>query len=655
MIGNSKMQGKNLAYRPDIDGLRALAVLAVVIYHLNKKWLPGGFVGVDIFFVISGFLITGILKKEMADGCFSFYDFYMRRVRRILPAALTTIFVTSAFGILILLPSDLVDLSKSSLAAAASLANIYYWLFLDTSYFASSSETVPLLHMWSLGVEEQFYLVWPGLMYVVYKLWRTSGVAILGAALAVLSFVVSELSLPQNLSFAYYMLPSRAGELLVGALLFVALDSCQNKFNRSQCNALSALGLVGLIASVVLTSESGGKFPGVMSLLPSISTALIIAGGHGSSAVSKLLSVKPLVRIGLVSFSLYLWHWPVMAYFRYIFGQPSSLGQYLICVAIIITLTIVSYLCVERPFRYKASSFGVRRLYLPVMTTFSMAIAIFMVLNSGYVSSSQKAKFEKEQERVNRLTASAFAYKNNCQYRYAKQLNFDDKRCLLGDSTKAPTFLMFGDSHSAHYTGYMSEIANLRATPIFNASLSACIPLPQGADKYVHPSLANECVAFNKSLFNRVDNFDTIMISAAWSSYLPKNKDFEKDIEAMVAMLVGKGKNVILGVSPPVFNKYDKMLDIKKIKLGEFVRLEWQTYRFTQYPLASNIIFNVAKKYSNVYVFDLKSMICPSNQCSPLLNGVPIYYDGGHLSISGSQELGRIAIREKTYLPQLLY
>lgn len=648
------MQGKNLAYRPDIDGLRALAVLAVVVYHLNKKWLPGGFVGVDIFFVISGFLITGILQKEMKSGTFSFYNFYMRRVRRILPAAFTTILVTLLAGILILLPNDLVDLSRSSLAAAASVVNIYFWLFLDTSYFASSSETVPLLHMWSLGVEEQFYLIWPGLMYVVYRLWRTNGIAIVGLMLAVLSFLISELSLPQNLSFAYYMLPSRAGELLVGALLFLVLASRQNKIGNLRSNALSFLGLLGLIASVILTSESDGKFPGVMSLLPSISTALLIAGGHGNSAISKLLSVKPLVAIGLVSFSLYLWHWPVMAYFRYIFGQPSDVAQYLGCVALIMVLTLISYHCIEKPCRHKHPGLNIKRLYLPVVTVSSLAVAVFMMLNSGYMSSYQKAEFQKEQDRLNKLTASAFAYKNNCQYRYAKQLNFEDKRCLLGDSTKAPTFLMFGDSHSAHYTGYMSEIASLRAAPIFNASLSACIPLPQGAEKYVHPSLAKECVAFDEAIFKEADKFDTIMISAAWSSYLPKSKDFEKDIDAMVAMLVGKGKRVILGVSPPVFNKYDKMLDIKKIKLGDFVRLDWQTYRFTQYPPASNIIFKVAKKYNNVYVFDLRAMICPSNQCSPLLKGTPIYYDGGHLSISGSQELGKIAVREKTYLPQLL-
>ncbi|WP_060514305.1 acyltransferase family protein [Pseudomonas sp. NBRC 111132] len=164
------MQGKHLAYRPDIDGLRALAVLAVVIFHFNKEWLPGGFVGVDIFFVISGYLITGIIIRQVLSGNFLFSDFYIRRIRRIVPATLFVTLCTLIFGALFMLPEDVKSLSKSAIAATFSLANVYFWKFLDTSYFAASSDTIPLLHLWSLGVEEQFYLIWPALLLILFKI-----------------------------------------------------------------------------------------------------------------------------------------------------------------------------------------------------------------------------------------------------------------------------------------------------------------------------------------------------------------------------------------------------------------------------------------------------------------------------------------------------
>lgn len=231
------MSNKSLSYRPDIDGLRALAVLAVVIFHINKGWLPGGFVGVDIFFVISGFLITGILKREQDKSIFSFANFYMRRIRRILPAALTTILITLIVGIFVLLPSDLKELGKSSLASVFSVANIYFWLFLDTGYFADSSETVPLLHMWSLGVEEQFYLIWPAIMLLTYKFGGRRLLIFVAAALAIVSFVIGEHFILTDQSFAYYMLPSRAGELLFGAILFLVIESVRRRPHAGRLSA----------------------------------------------------------------------------------------------------------------------------------------------------------------------------------------------------------------------------------------------------------------------------------------------------------------------------------------------------------------------------------------------------------------------------------
>ncbi|WGV20413.1 acyltransferase [Pseudomonas putida] len=307
------MQGKHLAYRPDIDGLRAVAVLAVTIFHFNKQWMPGGFIGVDIFFVISGFLITGIIYGK-GDG-FSFADFYGRRVRRILPAAIFVTAITLVAGSLLMMPSDVKDLSGSAIAAALSAANVYFWLFLDTSYFAQSSETVPLLHMWSLGVEEQFYLVWPALMIIAMKLGGKRLLATAAVIIAIASFAVSEYYVTRDPSFAYYMLPSRAGELLVGALLFLWLDL--RRISSAVANAAGIFGVALIAGSLAVLDETGG-FPGVRSIVPAVGAALLILGGSDKSGLLAKALANPVARaIGLRSFSLYLWHWPVLAFYRY--------------------------------------------------------------------------------------------------------------------------------------------------------------------------------------------------------------------------------------------------------------------------------------------------------------------------------------------------
>ncbi|MEG0859555.1 MAG: acyltransferase family protein [Pseudomonas sp.] len=648
------MHNKNLSYRPDIDGLRALAVLAVVIFHINKDWLPGGFVGVDIFFVISGFLITGIIKREQDKGIFRFTNFYMRRARRILPAALTTIFVTLMVGVFVLLPKDLIDLGKSSIASVLSAANIYFWLALDTSYFADSSETVPLLHMWSLGVEEQFYLIWPALMIAIYKLKGSKGVAITSLFIAATCFLISEYTISADYSFSYYMLPSRAGELLIGAILFLIIDSRKPQFNVIQSNALGLSGLALLGGSLLFISEDGGSFPGVLSAVPSIGAALIIAGGHGRSLVSRLLSARPLVAIGLISFSLYLWHWPVMAFYRYLYGSPSDPSQYIACVSAMVALSLVSYHFVEKKFRAENSSFNVKMIYTPLVAAAISAVSITLIYSNGFISESQKQNFTAQENQLSQYTAAAFSAKFNCQYNFTKDVKFNDPRCVLGDSSKTPDLIMIGDSHSAHYTGYMREAAKLRSAPVYNTSLSACIPFPGVSEKYVKSTNVVECGKFNDAAYKEMEKYKTVMVSANWNVYQKKSKDFESDFENLLSGLSQKGKKVIIGLNVPEFRGYDRLHDIKHIKIGSTSSQNRLDYRLSKYSDANNIIIKAAAKYSNVYVFDLTKMICPNGECSPYKQGRPIYYDGGHLSISGSELLGKMSAKSGAIPSELL-
>lgn len=233
-------------YRADIDGLRALAVLSVVVFHFNNSWLPGGFIGVDIFFVISGYLITGNIYRGIQSNNFSFFDFYSKRIRRIIPAASFVILVTLVAGHFILIPDDLRDLSISALASQLSVANIYFTYFFNSSYFAPDAELQPLLHFWSLGVEEQFYMFWP-VMLLFFIRWMTVNFLILSAlVIAIASFLFAEMMLSTQPMFAYYMLPARAGQLLFGAVCFlwsIKIYNNQTAINDSVCRFYSMTGL----------------------------------------------------------------------------------------------------------------------------------------------------------------------------------------------------------------------------------------------------------------------------------------------------------------------------------------------------------------------------------------------------------------------------
>jgi peptidoglycan/LPS O-acetylase OafA/YrhL len=344
-----KFQGIRLScYRPDIDGLRAFAVLSVIIYHINREWLPSGFIGVDVFFVISGYLITGILHRNIVQGGFSYSGFMLRRALRILPATLFMIFVVVIFGAIYMLPVDVTSLSESAVASIFSLANVYFWIFLDNGYFAPTSDHVPLLHLWSLGVEEQFYIVWPWLLLLLTRL-RWIGF-VLAFMLAVGSFLVGDYYVIHDQSFAYYMLPSRAGQLLVGGGLYFLLLHSQNiNFPRYLGHIVGLTGISILLGSVFLMIEE--KHPGLISVLPVVAAAAVIAAGAlGNNPVTALLSRKLPVSVGLISFSLYLWHWPVLAFYRYAYGDLDFPGG-AICVLVMLASAIISYKYIEGPFK----------------------------------------------------------------------------------------------------------------------------------------------------------------------------------------------------------------------------------------------------------------------------------------------------------------
>jgi peptidoglycan/LPS O-acetylase OafA/YrhL len=335
-------------YRPDVDGLRAVAVLGVVLFHAGFG-LDGGYVGVDVFFVISGFLITRLIRQELAAGDFSLAGFWERRIRRILPALVLVVGCTVAAGTFLLVPTDLVDLAESSVAQALLVSNVYFWL--TAGYFDGPTELKPLMHTWSLAVEEQFYLGFPLLVVACRRLATRHWTALLGG-LGMLSFALSVWGTYAFPSATFYLLPTRAWELLAGAMLAGMPPNL--KLARTLAEPLGYLGMAGILyAFVCYSSET--RFPGAAAIVPCAATAMIIASNAGQrTSLGRLLAMRPVVFIGLISYSLYLWHWPILAFMRYRIGEQLPLEASLAAVLLSVVLAVISWRFVEAPFRRRA-------------------------------------------------------------------------------------------------------------------------------------------------------------------------------------------------------------------------------------------------------------------------------------------------------------
>lgn len=339
-----------LNYRADIDGLRGVAVLAVVLFHAG--WgVPGGYVGVDVFFVISGFLMTSQLTRDLDVGCFSLLHFWERRIRRIWPAALLMTTAVLLAGGFLMLPADYATLAVDAGASTAMLANVRYWLRGVDRYFEAASDLRPLLHMWSLGIEEQFYVLWPLLLSLTGSLDRQHRAAAV-AATAVVSYVASQWLIASRPEAVFYLLPFRAWELLLGAL--GALTPIPLPQHRGRLNAVVIVAFLSIIVPCGLYDRAT-TFPAAAALLPCLGTALLLAAGHSRGVdeppVTRLLAVAPLVGVGRISYSLYLWHWPVLACLRYVIGPNPSLAQTAAAVFVSLVLAVISWKWVEQSFR----------------------------------------------------------------------------------------------------------------------------------------------------------------------------------------------------------------------------------------------------------------------------------------------------------------
>jgi len=641
-------------YRADIDGIRAIAVLSVIIFHINKSILPGGFVGVDLFFVISGYLITLYILRDINLNRFSIVEFYRRRIKRIAPVMLVVVASVIAVSLIIQRPEDTREVAKTSMAALLSLSNVYFWLFQDSSYFAQASNEIPLLHLWSLGVEEQFYIFWPLIIIGFYRVLRGKHFVALFFIVAVMSFALGQFLYPKFPSFVYYMLPTRAGELLVGALAaYVITKKAEIVIPSIMVVLASVIGIASITSSFLYLSEDI-IFPGFYAMLPTTGTVLLILSGHyGNSWIKQLLILRPLVFVGLISYSAYLWHWPLLSFAHYSLIEIDFLNGVAIFILTII-LSILSYNLIERPTRrYNGNVIKVVGYQYVVPASALLVLSVLIYKSDGFFMHNNSEEYKLGTDNV----LPAYAYDYVCQKWEITTNEINNADCVIGEKNSGkdsnPNILLWGDSNAAHYIGILGAFAQEAKFAFKNLEHASCPPILSDPTDFVTPKQVDRCRKSLHRMKQVLNDYEVIIISSAWTSYDSRSENFFPSFLKTVESLVRNGKLVILLGKIPHNNGYDRICSEKAISIPY---IKCSSHKKTK--LDENIVImntrlrDFASTVEGVEYFDVIDYICSDELCSAYdSNGKPLYYDSSHLSMPASWKIGKEIVDRLSGVP----
>ena len=598
-----------MQYRSDVDGLRAVAVLSVLFFHSGLPAFSGGYVGVDVFFVISGYLIVGQLIEDIDRDSYSIARFYERRIRRIMPALVFTIFLSFIASSILFLPNALFDFYRSLTATTVFVSNIYFWR--NSGYFETAALDRPLLHTWSLSVEEQFYIIIPLALFVTFKWFRPAAFPVfLGAAL--LSFFLSVFLTDRGPTANFFLLPTRAWELLVGALIvLLRLPPIPQVYREG----LAALGLI-FIALAVTTFSSATAFPGLTALLPTVGAALVIIGtAEKRTFVSRALSWRPAVAIGLLSYSLYLVHWPIIVFVRYIFLRDLRLREILAVVCASGVLAYLSWRFVETPFRRRSPNQRIGHVFhIAALTLVALAA---VGLGGGSWTQSQ-------------LHASAADV--------ASEDVWLSKRCFLIDqdasawrgdlcvrTSGAPrNALLWGDSFAAHYIPGLIRNQKQLTHNVVQYTFAGCPPV-LSYQSYARPG----CHSFNARVFEIISryNVDAVIMSSRWDLVRQRGVT---EVGDTIRQLVAVGVKVyVIGQSPLFPFSIDVLLS-RAAGQSENGESSW----YLSFERSENSQLNAVTGTAN-FIDPLRTF-CDDRLCKYQAQHQLLFYDYGHLSNIGS-------------------
>lgn len=644
-----------LNFRQDINGLRAIAVLAVILCHANISPLfAGGFIGVDMFFVISGFLITSIINNHLNDNTksFSYADFYAKRAKRLLPALYFISTIGLIIGYFVFLPIDFTITSVNLVSVLFFLKNVMLSISTQT-YFDASVIPRLFLHTWSLSVEEQFYLLWP-IIFVFIARRKINKVFVI-TLLIIISLWFSQAMISNYTNLSYYLVMSRFFEFLIGAIIPFLVILKNKRVNE----IISGTGIVLLVLSFMLINETT-NFPGYWALLPTLGTAFIIYGGlHNCSRVSLFLNHRYLSFTGSISYSLYLWHWPVFTFLVYL-QYPMTMVLLVISLGLIYLLSYLTHKFIEEPFKsFKATNKQVLNYYVAV------PVAVIISL-SGYLANQSFSETNKDE-------FSMLNEQNKpCHTIYPNDTLIINGDCILGDKTKLNSVL-WGDSHAAYLSAFVDEVRN--GDNVLHLSQQTCPPI---VDAYLtsavgrEPNKTNLCVQRNEQVLNFIKkspNIQNVYLAAFWPLYLnsvdlsvtnPKSillaEDlhtpaqslenshalFEKRLLVTIEQLISLGKTPILIQNAPEHYKNNARCNsINKQMLSNKVDCTVSASTTIQRNEKTISLFKKIKnKFSSVKFMPISNLVCDKQFCFSEIEGQTLYFDDDHLSAAGAAFLG---------------
>ncbi|MCI0992455.1 acyltransferase family protein [Pseudomonas corrugata] len=652
----------SIEYRPDIDGLRAIAVLLVLVFHGGLALFPSGFIGVDIFFVISGYLTTSIIMKSLNNGTFTFSEFYTRRIWRLQPAIIALLIATLIVTALLYLPHDFIAFLKSEKYTSLLLSNQYFYKA-TAGYATPDAASLPLLHTWSLAIEWQWYLALPlGLWllnrYVAKKAFKATVLGLTMVSMA-LALYLSQ-ALPEK---SYYFFTARIFELMIGscAVIFSA-----DRFRLSRLSASLVCGFSLAIIIYCATRENIlAGFPEYHAIAVCVATAILLFRGIGDASItSKILALKPLVFIGTLSYSLYLWHWPILAVMSY---MDIALNPMLTVIYFVSTFVIgyLSFVLIENRFR-KARAGFIKTLVLLMILP---AISLSLLHSSGQKHEGWPNRFGEGSSNVlNGLRASVPAKREKC----LGGSDGADPGCIMGAKQATPQVFLTGDSYSNHYWGFVETLAKDANLSVLAQGYPACLTLPNIYlySRHKHKdTLYQKCYQATQRYYDIIakNRFQYVIIGQRWESYLsdaivtkpddPRSPELSYQRlgvairEALDTIVESGATPVFLRDALPMPAGINRCL-FKQVKLRGLMGSAEQSSQCVsvqssgdENPVLVKLFNDLKVEYPSLILIDPKDVQCKDGSCMTAVDGFPVYRDVGHMTDYASYKFGEMYLK----------
>jgi len=618
-------------YRPEIDGLRAIAILLVLLFHADLGF-KGGFIGVDVFFVISGYLITGIILNKQRAGQFRITEFWERRVRRILPASILMVTAVLCYASFTLMPEDFSQLSKTALYHQCLFSNVNLWL--TVGYFNDFAELNPLLHTWSLAVEEQFYLIYPFLLMWLGRYRESVRLRVL-TVLFLLSFIGSEYAVHTKPELSFFLLPTRAWEMLLGGIICFLPASNRDHYRvREVISTVSVLGLV--FCGWYYHEEL--PFPGLYAALPCFLTAGFICSNlRNQTAIGRVMSSKPIVFVGLISYSLYLAHWPILAFLKYQYGQELLITTKLVAIVASVLMAIISWRWIERPFRRRVILPKPRHVLLATFVAPALLISVSVVIHKNHGFPNRIPKVARDY-----LATKTSRTGRNYRSRLSPEQIQADEVPVCGDPDGGQEILVWGDSHALALMPAIDAACqklNIKCYQITYPGNTPLLDYGVGMKRHItHRSIERNRAAYEFLVRNEIP---LVVLAAYWgSSYRSHSEIFEKSVRDTIDQLEQAGVQVVIVEDNATFRYRVPQRLARLAWLGQEtseigISLE-EHYEYNRVP--REVFQSLSNK--NVRVYDPTSYFAgDSNLWSAEIDGVSMMRDTNHLSEAGAMRL----------------